>query len=537
MKPSDLKLPNKFARWQAHQEEALLAAVCSDKRFVILNAPTGIGKSAIYMGIASMLGRTLILTKTKPLQTQLMNDFSSMGLKQLMGQNNYPCLHFDDGHRKVLPTCDDGPCHAGMECGLKDQGCYYYDALRRAGKAELVVENYTHWMHLNRFSEPGVLGKFDCLILDEAHEANDSLADFVKVELDRHDVRKLMNIDLPYGASMEEWVEWATELGLPRVRARIESAKAQTAMFREGISVVRALNELEGNIRNITTARSWKRTDAADPAVWLPGTSNDWVVEEDSERITFQPVWASGYAEDYIFNRIPKVVLVSATVTPRDAHYLGVFQSQLDHFQYPSPFKRERRTVYVVPTVALKLSTGPGEYKIWMNQIDRIVEKEAVDKSHKGIIHAVSYARAKQIKETSKHSDIMIIHDTRNLRATVERFKSAPGPMVLISPSVGTGYDFPGSDCRFQIIAKLPFIDNRPKIIQARMKLDTGYLNHVALVSLIQMVGRGVRSSEDWCVTYIIDDNWRWFRNATRKMMPKWFGSAIIRVNRLSEVP
>ena len=537
MKPSDLGLPPKFDHWQAHQQEALLAAVCSDKRFVIINAPTGIGKSAIYMGIAKMLGRSLVLTKTKPLQAQLMRDFSSMGLKELKGQNNYPCLHFDDGIRKTLPGCDEGPCHAGITCELKERGCYYYDAVRAAAKSELVVENYTHWMYLNRFSEPGILGKFDCLILDEAHEANDTLADFVKVELDRHEVRKLTNLTLPYGAAMEEWVEWATEIGLPTVRGRLEAAKATTAMFSEGISIVRALSELEGNMRDLTTARSWKRTDAADPAVWMPGTSNDWVVEDNDERVTFQPVWASGYAEDYIFNRIPKVVLVSATVTPRDAHYLGVTRGQLESFQYPSPFKRERRAVYVVPTVALKVGIGPGEEKIWINQIDHIVEKEAIGKKLKGIIHAISYDRAKKIKARSRHGDIMIIHDSRNLRATVDRFKAMTGPAVLISPSVGTGYDFPGKDCRFQIIAKLPFIDSRPKIIQARMKLDREYLNHVTMVALIQMVGRGVRSIDDWCTTYIIDDNWRWFRMATRKMIPKWFAAAIIRVNRLSEVP
>lgn len=534
MKPSDLSLPPKFASWNQNQQEAILAAVCSDKRFVMINAPTGVGKSLIAMGITSMLGRGLYLTHTKPLQTQLMNDFKTMGMRELKGQNNYPCLYFDDGTRKKLPACDEGPCHAGYDCELRDRGCHYYDALRVAAKSELVVENYTHWMTLNRYSEPGILGKFDVIILDEAHNTNDALADFVKVALDRHTVHKLLNVTLPYGATMEEWVEWAMDEGLARVRARMDAAKASTAMFQEGISVVRALGELEGNITMLSAARSWKRTDAADPAVWLPGTSNDWIIEEDAEKVTFQPVWASGYAENYIFNWIPKVILVSATVTPRDAQYLGITQNQLDYFQYPSPFLKKRRPVYVVPTVPLRRGMTAGEEKLWLNQIDKIVEKEAVTRKLKGIIHAVSYDRAKRIKERSRHGHLMIIHDKRDLRATVDRFKAMPGPAVLISPSVGTGYDFPGADCRFQIIAKLPFIDNRPAIVQARQKVDRDYLNHVALVALIQMVGRGVRSSSDWCRTYIIDDNWRWFSRATRKMTPRWFSSAVVNIERIS---
>jgi len=537
VKPADVGLPPKFGKWQVHQKEAVLAAACSDKRVTIINAPTGVGKSAVYMGVAGLLGgRSLVLTMTKPLQSQLMADFSTMGLKELKGQNNYPCYYFDDGHRKKLPGCDEGPCHAGISCDLKDSGCAYYDAVRRAGKATMVVENYVHWMTLNRFSEPGVIGKFDNLFLDEAHEASDALADFVRVKLDRHDVRKLMGVNLPYGASMEEWVEWACEEGLPRVRARIESAKATTLMYHEGISIVRALSDLQGHIADLTRARGWKRTDAADPAIWIPGTSNDWVVEEDGDKVTFQPVWASGYAEDYLFSHIKRIFLISATVTPRDASYLGVFNNQLEYLQYPSPFKNETRPLFIVPTVKVGRGITPGEERIWLKQIDRIVEREAVDRKLKGIIHAVSYDRAKLIKERSAYSDIMIVHERRDLRATVERFKAMDGPAVLISPSVSTGYDFPGEHCRFQIIAKIPFIDTRPAVIRARIKVDREYPNHVALVSLIQMVGRGVRSTDDWCRNYLIDDNYRWFSRSVIKMMPKWFKSAIRNVNRLSEV-
>ena len=496
------------------------------------------GKSAIYMGVAGLLGgRTLILTMTKPLQRQLMDDFESMGMKVLQGQNNYPCRYFEDrGNDKRKLTCDEGPCRAGIDCQLRARGCDYYDAVRVAAKADIVVENYVHWMTLNRFSEPDTLGKFDNLILDEAHEANNALADFVRVVLDRHEFRRLLNLDLPSGASMEEWVEWATEEALPRARAKLEGARAATALHLDGIGTVKEIAELEGHLADLSRARSWKQTDAADPAVWTPGTSSDWVVEEEDEKVTFQPVWASGYAEDYIFRFIPKVVLVSATVTPRDAFYMGVFRSQLDYLQYPSPFHRSKRPLIVIPTVGVKRGMTDGEIKIWINQIDRILELEAEERGLKGIIHAVSYERAKLIKERSRFSHLMVIHDRRNLRTTVEAFKASKGPAVLISPSVGTGYDFPGDQCRFIILAKIPFIDNRPKVIKARMKLDKEYLNHVAFVSLIQMVGRGVRSADDSCRSYLIDDNWRWFSMATNKMMPKWFKSAIRKVKRFSEV-
>ncbi len=92
-------------------------------------------------------------------------------------------------------------------------------------------------------------------------------------------------------------------------------------------------------------------------------------------------------------------------------------------------------------------------------------------------------------------------------------------------------------ECRFQIIAKVPFIDNRPAIIRARVKSDRFYMDYVTLQELIQMCGRGVRSDRDFCNTYIIDDNfgdWFWPRN--RKYAPRWFRAGVRRVDSIDSV-
>jgi Rad3-related DNA helicase len=91
-----------------------------------------------------------------------------------------------------------------------------------------------------------------------------------------------------------------------------------------------------------------------------------------------------------------------------------------------------------------------------------------------------------------------------------------------------TGWDFPADQCRYQIIAKVPFIDSRSLIIKARSKSDKTYLNYLTAQAIIQMVGRGMRSADDWCETYIIDDHIEWFWQAARKqgLWPKWFQTA-----------
>lgn len=536
MTPGDLGLPDKFSSWRPHQYDAVVAAVSSDTRFTILNMPPGTGKSATYMAIHQILGgRTLVLTQTKGLQAQLVRDFASIGLTEIKGQSNYRCLYFDT-QSSGGPGCDEGPCHAGIKCELKESGCHYYDAVRRAARSKIVSGNYSYWMTVNRHADPLTIGQFNNLILDEAHDAADALAEFVKISINREEVLALIGEHLPSGASIDEWVEWATH-HLPSCAARIESAKAQAALHRHAVTIVRRLGALYDSLLALSKAQQWRRTDAPDPPAWVPGTSTDWIIEESPERVEFQPVWAHGYAEQYLFAHVPRIYLLSATVTEKDASFLGIARDQLTYKSYPSPFKISNRPIFFYPACRVRKDMTVGELRQWINRIDQIIEHEAIRGHKKGIIHAVSYQRARYIKQHSRYSGIILIHDSSTTRSTVDRFKRMDAPAILVSPAVGTGWDFPYEECRFQIVAKLPFVDNRPAVIAARHKADKHYLNYVCLVALIQMTGRGVRAEDDACHTYIIDDNWSWFQSRTRAMMPKWFRSAIQTISSLSLAP
>lgn len=560
MKPVDLGLPEKFSRWRSlgklrTQYDAILEVACSDKRFNILNAPTGVGKSPIVMGLATILGgRGIILTGTKDLQHQYMEDFRPMGLVEVKGQSNYPCLFrdpdgnlhdympqasgplpFSGGKRLRMVGCDEGPCHAGVACSAKERGCHYYDAVRSLAKSSMGVTNYSYWMHMQKYAEVSTLGVFDTLILDEAHLAASRLADFVKIVIDRKKVGHLLHETTPKYATLQEWVEWAGPV-LAHCEVRLENAKNVVSMSSRAVSVVRDLKDLHSNLSDLVMAGKWQRSDV-DPVSWVPGQSTDWIIEEDRKEATFQPIWASAYAERYLFAGVKKVVLVSATVTKRDARYLGLKEGDYSYQEFPSPFKPENRPLYIVPSAKVSRHMSTGERRTWMNRIDSIIDKECIELKGKGIIHARSYERAKMIYAASKFKHLLMIHDSRSTRDTVARFKESKEPCVLISPAVSTGYDFPMDQCRFQIIAKIPFIDTRPKVVQARHRADRGYTDYEALVELIQMVGRGVRSSQDSCRTYLVDDNWSmWFYPRNKRWIPKWFNMAVRRIHSIHDV-
>ena len=104
----------------------------------------------------------------------------------------------------------------------------------------------------------------------------------------------------------------------------------------------------------------------------------------------------------------------------------------------------------------------------------------------------------------------------------------------MVSPSVSTGFDFPGDLCRYQIVGKIPFPDTRSLVLKARQEVDRDFFAYVAAQHLVQMAGRGMRSADDWCETIVIDDNWTWFKAKYKELFPKWF---LMGVRRQDGVP
>jgi Rad3-related DNA helicase len=123
----------------------------------------------------------------------------------------------------------------------------------------------------------------------------------------------------------------------------------------------------------------------------------------------------------------------------------------------------------------------------------------------------------------------MVIHDSRTARDTIRRFRESDPPMILVSPSVGTGYDFPYDAARWQIIAKIPFPDGRGRVMEARTAGDRTYPLYVALTDVVQMAGRVMRAEGDYGETFIVDDQIQWLMWKHRDFIPGWFRSAYSR--------
>jgi len=517
MNPSELGLPSKFEGFRDGQLEIAAELSSADKRFVLLSAPTGSGKTIIYMTLARLLeARTLVLVGTKGLQDQIVADFDEMGVVDQRGQGNYPCLALEDGGEMYgtapLSMCDRGPCKVGVECGLKERGCEYFDAQRRSRQAQVVVTNYAYWLALGAWSDPAALGQFDLLVLDEAHNAPDWVTRSASAEVGRREVQEL-DVDAP---SIEDpvmdWSRWAARASVVCKRVYGAATSAEEKLRLQGLG------------------RRLARIVAAG------GSQDGWIVERWHGGARLVPVWPRGYCEKLLFRSIPRVVLTSATVTSQTAGYLGLRKKDFDYTEVDSAFSKERRPFVFVtaqPEVRVDRRMTEGHKRIWARRIDEII---AGRMDRKGIIHTRSYRRAQELVERSRFADSMIVpRDGRDTQPMVERFRSSSAPAILVSAALEEGYDFPYDECRYQVIAKVPFLDSRGPLTKARSELDSDYLNYEAAQDLIQMAGRGMRAEDDLCETFIVDGHWKWFsRTAT---FPGWFKRAWKRKKGIPEPP
>jgi hypothetical protein len=131
---------------QRYNQASILNQICdsfnSGFKYIVLEAPTGFGKSPVAIAVALTMGSSYICTSTKDLQTQYSKDFPY--LKAAKGKNNFPCLVKEDFIKNSSYQCgicisdnakecyhttvEYGPCMTNES--FKEGGCKYRSFLK-----------------------------------------------------------------------------------------------------------------------------------------------------------------------------------------------------------------------------------------------------------------------------------------------------------------------------------------------------------------------------------------------------------------------
>jgi Rad3-related DNA helicase len=501
--------------------EKIIGAYEDGYKHVVINAPTGIGKSVIGMTIANYFTNvqsdnaplsTYILTSQKILQDQYTDDFKIPTVK---GRETYSCMYDTSKNCKNAKCLKERwtPQKIAEEC----PNCLYIKARNIAFQSNISIFNYAYFLNMTT-SQYQAQTRRKLLILDECHNAEQMLVNFSTVIIDKKECAKLnlfeeiLNFPLKSSPDISKF-KWLFEKIHPKI---IELKESYNNMNLDDFQI-KQKNHLTMLCCNISNLRG--EYDSNIPCC---------VIQETDDNIVFKPIFGKGLSKRYLLPYAEKTLSMSATVLNKKKYCreLNLWPDDVKFFNLPSLFPKKNRQIY-------SLGIGSMSYKNKEKTLPKIMEKTyqilKKYKNKRGIIHTVSYDVAEKIidyisKKDYKLSKRLIFPKGKNRENNIEYFfKSDKNDLVLISPSLQEGIDLKGEFSNFTIVCKLPFASLGDKWVKQKMSITPIWYTENTIINLVQMTGRSVRTNTDKADTFILDSDFEWFYKRNKNLFPKWW--------------
>ncbi len=499
------------------QEQALLevfAAFASGKKFVFLEAPPGIGKSALAVALARFYRSAYILTKTIQLQKQYVADFKDA--RELKGRSNFDCYKLDD-----LKT--PGSCELGGDI-FKVRPCVPKVCPYRASKAEALLADLTVCNYMSYLYNIGASSWASStlqaeqvddyenwyrplLILDETHLAEGVMMDEVSI-----------TVDIARFNFLGPFVELPP---LPNVDD-VGSCFAWLAACLERFSTI-----LPGTYEGADEKKLVQLIRKASFAVEHRNLEQ-WISEplEHGAGFTLKPLTIRSFA-GRLFEFGERVLLMSATILDAEmmAHDLGI-----DDYAYvcvPSPFPVENREVVSIG-LDMAYQSRDRTWPVMVNVISNILGQH---EQEKGLILCPSNQMIRFILEGLPDAlrARLIVASGSDRVIDYQRHLDAKGPTVLVAPGYWEGADLKDDSSRFQIIPSIPHPPWSGQIrARAELRRDRRWYRMQAYSKLIQGAGRSIRSATDSATTYVLDQRLKKEAQANDSLLPQWFKDSLV---------
>lgn len=513
-----VKIKDSFTKFKGrpfreHQLEAISFALETKKPVVVVEAPTGAGKSLIGAVAAKASGMSAYLVHSKSLQSQIEKDFEEFFV--LFGRGNYQCLEIKGA------TCAECMYRNPSDDCSNYGRCEYAVNKQVALMSKLCTLNYSYFM-----TEANFVGKFagrDMVVCDEADTLENELLNFINLTV-RENQLKEFNLGFPEFRTatarngVASWKAWA-------VAAKKKVAKAIVALPQDAKK--RDEERLAGLVSKLTTF-----ADIVD---------DTWIFQEGKNTagtyLSFSPIWITPDMTDrYLRKHVGseanpgKILLMSATLPPAAvlSACIGVPLAEMALHEVPSVFPPESRPIHINPVAKMSAKTFDEEFPKLAKEIIRICDDH---KDEKGLIHTNSYRLATMIMEECNRSGRMVTHNGKDKIEQIEAFKKSDRPLVMVSPSMDRGVSLDGDLCRFTIVAKAPFPDLSNKQTSARLygggEVGRFWYRAMTAQTIEQCVGRGMRSADDRCECYMLDTYIAEMISSQRQLFSKYFRECI----------
>ena len=442
------------------------------------------------------------LTITKALQDQYRNTFDDTGI--LKGQGNYKC-DVDD-----TLSVDIAPCIyiRGLknDCWKADR-CPYYNHRNEMLKSKFASLNYSMF-----FALPDHLKRRKIIVCDEGSELESQLVSQFTCEIDLPFLIKTNTevTSLPVEETPTKVLSWLSTL-LRNVCNNIESyiEYLKTAPKSDHLEISKKRGEYT------------KLLNLQKSLELLIGTYYDsqYLIERIDKIIKFIPLKVDKLSK-FLFDHADRVVIMSATIIdpPNFCKNLGI--RNYKYIEVDSTFDHEKAPIYILAKQKLNFKNMKEMLPKLAKQVAGILEEH---KDEKGIIHTHTQFITDYIRTNIKSDRLLCREAGIRNEELLEIHEKSPDPTVLVSPSMTYGVDLKGHLATFQIILKAPWLPTKEIRIEKMMKIDKAWYANKMLCSLVQACGRGIRSEDDTCVTYILDGSIYDTIAKNKSKLPKFF--------------
>ena len=486
---------------------------------IIIEAGTGTGKSAIATTIANYIGDSYILTMTKQLQNQYLDDFEYM-LAEIKGTSNYSC--------NLRPTsCDD--CMQLDANRGRHSDCRYKLAIEYAKEHPCVITNYDYLFYAGNYAESFLPRKL--LVLDESHNLEKKIMQLIGKTLNRQMIWKHYGLDIFYPVTQGKTLKsidnvdyWVSTLHELETRARSNAKHAVNRKNRElygkdKLKFQYLITQLEDTEAKFIIELPTKKDILKDKPI------NGKF--EASLKAEFKPLTISDYSDQLLhFGDIR--LFMTGTLGNKDkfCQWIGIDPKETYYIFVKSPFPKTNRPI--IKSYVGSMSGRKGRNPNWRNPQAIQKNKELINKHRyeKGVIHTSSNQQAWFIKKMLNSKNVWVAQGPTR-EDTIRRFEAAHKPVILIGAGLKDGVDFKGDKCRYQIMFKMPYPSLAGKQVNIRMHYDQSWYAYQTIMPLMQAYGRGIRDMDDYCIMYVLDSDFEKLLLQHKYLFNEYFLEAI----------
>lgn len=520
----------------------------NDDEVVIIEAPPGFGKSAVNVAVAKSFNSAYIITTQKVLQDFYANEYK---LPVIKGRQNYTCL-ITGG------TADNGPCQLfnppkasnkktsqknfnfnknNYYCKLKDD-CPYEIAKKECADSPVCVMNMTYSFHM-----PPEFTERELIIVDEAHNLDDTILDFVTKTIKKTDVLK----DTPVDTTIQECIGYmmskrkemldyieTNNIKQKRIGDKLIYKIKEEEKTREKIS--KGLKkEIEKGINQISKIH-FEIVEEENIMKEIRELDNDiskgygWVAKDNLTSITFTPLTVGRFLNELLWERGNKILCTSATFLDKDRFMkeTGLNGKTATFKSVPSSFNKKNRLIYYIQTGKMSYNHREKTLPILAKKVNQICKEYKGDNI---IVHAHTYKNINDIAKLIKTDKEIILQSKIDREKSLDNFKRGKNK-IFLSVKMTEGIDLKDDMCRVNILAKVPFGITVDKRIKERMKTDIKWYYWKTIIEIVQAYGRTTRSEYDYSDTYILDSDFGRLYSNNTQMFPEWFKEALIWKNK-----